>query len=86
MSTQHYNTCTFLSDQGAPSAINTNALTPDRLGARIGQILHMILRGSDCFDFDYYKSENWFIPLNRSKDSIWNEFVEQGQFLGGKFR
>ena len=74
------------SDQGAPSAINRNALTLDKLGPRMGQVLQMMLRGSECFDFDHYKSENWYIPSTRSEGTIWNDFVEQGQFLGGKFR
>ena len=71
--------------QGAPSAVNANALTPDRLSPRIGRILTMMLRGPECFDFEYYRSENWYISSEMPTDKLWSDFVHQGQFLGGKF-
>lgn len=43
----------------------------------------MIARGSDCFNFELYRSKN-SLPFEDGT-SLWNHFVQHGQFEGRTF-
>ena len=43
----------------------------------------MSMRGSDCFDVEFYKKHNQDIP---EEEATWEHFVNQGQFEGRPFR
>ena len=71
--------------QGVPGAINSNDYATHRASYRLAKVLVMRLRGSACFDFEYYRS--------RSRDlsswphaQLWDHFVQDGQFEGRSFR
>ena len=49
-------------------------------GARMSQ---MIARGSDCFNFELYRAKN-SLPFEDGT-SLWNHFVQHGQFEGRTF-
>jgi len=54
---------------------------PDRY--RLNRIFTMQLRGSACFDFDYYRANNPDLK-DFGDDLAWTHFLQYGQFEGRK--
>ena len=69
--------------QGEAASVQNNeyaAHTGAYRGARMSQ---MIARGSDCFNFELYRAKN-SLPFEDGT-SLWDHFVQHGQFEGRTF-
>jgi len=69
--------------QGAPITAQSNAYA-DHMGVyRSSRISVMTARGSSCFNFELYRSKN-SLPFEDGT-SLWDHFVQHGQFEGRTF-
>ncbi len=71
--------------QGVPGAINSNDYADHRASYRLAKVLVMQLRGSACFDFEYYRSRSRDLS-SWPQPQLWDHFVQDGQFEGRSFR
>lgn len=71
--------------QGVPGAINSNDYATHRASYRLAKVLVMRLRGSACFDFEYYRSRSRDLS-SWPQPQLWDHFVQDGQFEGRSFR
>lgn len=77
----------FLCDiQGQVGVVNSNEYKRSPMSFRMGKILQMQIRGSSCFDFDYYRHHSPDLSTYTSNRQIWYDFVNQEQFTGRHFR
>lgn len=69
--------------QGAPVTAQSNAYADHMDVYRSSRISVMTARGSGCFNFELYRSKN-SLPFEDGS-SLWDHFVQHGQFEGRTF-
>ena len=80
-----FNSRHSVASQGVPGAINSNDYATHRASYRLAKVLVMRLRGSACFDFEYYRSRSRDLS-SWPQAQLWDHFVQDGQFEGRSFR
>ncbi|BDA51685.1 hypothetical protein COCOBI_19-2410 [Coccomyxa sp. Obi] len=76
----------WIASQGQVGVVNSNEYQRSPMSFRLGKILQMQLRGSSCFDFEYYRDQYPEIPYHTSNTKVWYDFVRMEQFTGRRFR
>ena len=71
--------------QKIPGAVNSNQIRANKLAARMGRVLEMMLRGPACFDFERYLKANPDLLAVPSREHLWMQFLLEDQFNGRKF-
>ena len=69
--------------QGEAVSAQGNAYAENVNSYRSARKVMMVARGSDCFNFELYRSKN-SLPFEDGT-SLWKHFVEHGQFEGRTF-
>lgn len=69
--------------QGEPVNTQSNAYADFITAYRAARMTMMLARGSECFNFELYRSKN-SLPFDDGA-SLWDHFVQHGQFEGRTF-
>ena len=69
--------------QGISEMVQSNAYVDHTDAYRSLRKTTMTFQGSGCFNFELYRSKN-ILPFQDEK-SLWNHFVQHGQFEGRTF-
>ena len=69
--------------QGNDSESNHNTFDKARFSYFLSKGITMSMRGSKCFDIEYYTASNPDMP---PETCTWDHFVSQGQFEGRPFQ